>query len=228
MARFFSILVATFLSVLCALATWDYVENYLKNLEAKRVAVVIDAKNKKVEKVTKEIVDRIRYEWKVEERTNPVTGEQAITATRFSENIGSAVTFRCYGLKEKRFDILVSFPDGIDWSSYKGSYSAQMKFRVDKGKLSVLSVNRSSTSTAVPELKEKKNIEKEYKKYPSLLKIYREKNRNIREFKRIATASLLEASIPDGTIYQQVISIDLEGVADALKPVLSLCKKNEL
>jgi hypothetical protein len=227
MGRFFSILIATFLSVLCALATWRYAENYLEGLEAKKIAAVIEAKNKKVENVTKEIVDSIRYEWKVEERTNPVTGEQVTTATRFSENIGSAITFRCYGLKKKRFDILVSFPDAIEWNSYKGSYSADMKFRVDKEKLSVLSVNRSSTSTAVPELKEKKNIEKEYKKYPSLLKIYREENRNIREFKRIASASLFEASIPDGTIYQQTISIDLEGVENALKPVLSLCEKNK-
>ena len=228
MGRFFSILIATFLSVLCSLTAWHYVERYLVAVEAKEIAAVVDAKKEVSQEIAKNIVDSIRYKWKIEERTNPVTGEQVVTATRFSEDIGSALTFRCYGLEKKQFDVLVSFPEGIEWNSYRGHYSSMMKFKIDSGELSSITVDRSSSTVAVPELDEVENVEKEYKKYPSLLEEYRNKNKQIREFKRIAAASVFEASIPDGTIYQQVISIDLEGVQDAVKPVLSLCGKETI
>lgn len=223
MGRFFSILIATFLSVLCALATWHYAEHYLAELEVKEVAAVVDAKKEESQKVAKEIVDRIKYEWKLEERTNPVTGERVATATRFSEDIGSAITFRCYGLEKKRFDVLVSFPEGIDWHSSE----AEMKFRIDKGELTTIKTGRTSSSTAVPQIEEV-NVEKESLGLSFLKKRYQKQNSAVLEFKRIGGANIFEASIPDGTIYQQVISIDLEGVQDALKPVLSLCGKETI
>lgn len=228
MGRFISILIATFISVLGALATWHFTQAYFAQIEAEKVAAVVESTKVETEKVVEKIVDRIKYEWNVEERVNQVTGEKVATATRFSEDIGSAVTFRCYGLDKKRFDILVSFPDAVDWNSYKGDYYSEMKFRVDKGDLSVLRVNRSSSSVTVPNLEEVENVEKEYRKYPSLLKSYKKKNKQIREFKRIGSASIFEASIPDGTIYKQTISIDLGGIQEAIKPVLALCGKDSI
>jgi len=225
MGKFFTISLAVFVSVLGALATWYYVEKYLNTIESQKLNAQVEA----IASAEKEIVKEITYVWKVEEKTNAVTGEQVATATRFSEDIGSAVTFRCYGLKNKRFDVLVSFPEPIDWNNYKGSFYAEMKFRLDKKSLSAIKVDRSSSSVAaVTDLKEKKNIEQEYKKYPSLLEIYSKENAGIKSFKSIANAELFEASIPDGTIFQQVISINLQGIQDALKPVLSLCEKEGL
>lgn len=228
MGRFLSILIATFISVLCALATWHYFERYLSKLEAEKVASVIDAKAEESKATTKAVVDRIRYKWKVENKTNPVTDEKVVTATRFSEDVGSAIAFRCYGIGKKTFDVMVSFPKAIDWSLYQGNYSTDIKFRVDKGDLSEIMVNRSSSSVAIPELTEVDNLEREYKAYPSLLESYRKNNASIREFKRISEATLFEASISDGTIFHQVISINLEGIKDAIKPVLSLCGKAKL
>lgn len=228
MGRFFSILIATFISVLGALATWHFAQAFLAQQEAEKVAAAVNATQEETKKAVGKIVDQIKYEWKVEERTNPVTGEKVATATRFSEDIASAVTFRCYGLNMKRFDVLISFPNDVDWNSYKGDFHSEMKFRVDDGELSEIQVDRSSSSVVVPDIKEVANAEKEYSEYPSLLKAYRENNKNILEFKRIGNASKFAATIPDGTIYQQTISIDLEGVQEAIKPVLDLCGKDSI
>ena len=228
MERFFSILVATFISVLGALAVWHAIENHFAKLDAEKVAAATEMEKKVAAETAQIALDEIRYEWKSEERVNPVTGEKVLTATRFSEDIGSALTFRCYGLKEKRFDILVSFPDDVDWSSYNGDYFSHMKFRVDGGDLTVMRVNRSSSSVAVPDIEETKDFEKRYAKLTALLAQAREQNKTIQEFKRIGTASLFMASIPNGTIYQQSISIDLEGIQEAIRPVLDLCGKDSI
>lgn len=228
MGRFISILVATFISVLGALASWHFAQEYFAQLKAEKVAVVAEAADKAVKEVAEEIVRKIKYEWKVEERINPITDEKVVTATRFSEDIASALTFRCYGLNKKRFDVLVSFPESVDWDSYKGDYYADMKFKVDGGDLAEIRVDRSSSSVAVPDLTEVEIVEKEYREYPSLLKRYREKNRHIREFRKLGNAGVFAASIPDGTIHQQTISIDLDGVEEAIKPVLDLCGMQSL
>lgn len=228
MGRFISILVATFISVLAALATWHFAQEHLAKLKADEIAAVAKAADDAVKEVADEIAHKIKYEWKVEKRTNPVTDEKVVTATRFSEDIASALTFRCYGLNKKRFDVLVSFPESVDWNSHKGDYYTEMKFKVDGSDLAAIRVERSSSSVAVPDLEEVENVEKEYRKYPSLLKSYREKNRQIREFKKIGNASTFAASIPDGTIHQQTISIDLTGVEEAIRPVLDLCGKESI
>ena len=83
-----------------------------------------------------------------------------------------------------------------------------MKFKLDGGELTEILVHRNSSSVAVPYLADFLKDEKE-----------------VREFKKVGSASLFEASITDGTIYEQTISIDLNGINEAIKPVLALCGK---
>ena len=221
MKSFLIILISTFISVTGALATWHSAQIYLADSEAVKAAEVIDGRMAETKREPKTVASERKNAWKVEERTNPVTGERVATAIRFSEDIRSAVTFRCYGLDNKRFDILVSFPEAIDWN--KGT--AEMKFKVDGGETSSIRIERNSSSVAVPDINEVADVEKEYGRYPSLLKSFTEKNDQIRAFKKIGSASLFEASVPDGTIYQQTISINLGGVQQAIQPVLALCGK---
>lgn len=222
MKGFFSILIATFISVLGALATWNFAQAYLAKREGETVPKATSVSTAEDAQAAEKAIDRIKYEWKLEERTNTVTGEKVSTATRFSEDIGSSVTFRCYGLSKKRFDILISFPSSIHWDSYKGEYYSEMKFRVDNGELSRIRLDRSAPSVGAPNIEEAENFEKEYSEY------YMEKNRQIRAFKAIGKASAFAASVPNGTIYEQTISIDLSGVEEAIKPVLSLCGKDSI
>jgi hypothetical protein len=195
MGRFISILIATFISVLAALASWHYAEAYLARMVAEDAAKDVVAGN------------QFKYEWKSEVRTNPVTGAKAATATRFSEDTKAAITFRCHG--DRSFDVLVSFPDAVEWSSYRGDSFSSMEFRIDGGKLFKILADRSSSSVAVPNLSS-----------------YLKDEPEVREFKKIGKAKKFEASISDGTIYDQTLSIDLDGIEDALAPVLSLCGKS--
>ena len=221
MGRFFSILIATFISVLAALTTWHFTQKYLTSLAVEQAAERVGeldngvAAEKSIEnqpeskEVVAEIGDRMRYEWTFNERTNPVTGEKVATATRLSEDTGGAITFRCYGMGAKYFDVLVSFPNPIEWSVSRGAY-ASMWFRIDDGKLFEFFVDRNSSSVALPDINKLKDRAER------------------REFKKIGGAALFRASIPDGTLYQQTISIDLSGIEDAIAPVLALCGKTAI
>lgn len=227
MSRFFSILVATFISVLAALAGWDYVKSHLAELEAERIAAEAKSKIQEKRAVIKRMADGIKYEWKVEEQTNPVTGEIVATATRFSEEIDSAVTFRCYGLKQKTFDTLIVFPKEVQWSSNDRGFYSDMHFKIDGGELLVVRVAKNSPSVAIPVL-EFINAEEKSLGITSLKELYESHNKAVRGFKKIGTASKFAASISDGTVYQQTIEIDLAGIESAIKPVLAMCGRDEI
>ena len=158
-----------------------------------------------------ETVNKAKYSWNTDTKTNPVTGAQATTVTRFSEDIDGAITFRCYEMQGKHLDVLISFPESVDWSrnTYSATgYSAILAFRLDKGNIYKLSTTKSS------------------QKIGSIDFLY--ESESYTAFKEIAKSTLFEASIADGTIYEQTISIDVSGIQAALKPVLTLCGKEAL
>ncbi|MFC1578976.1 hypothetical protein ACFL3Y_01145 [Pseudomonadota bacterium] len=222
MNKFIIILVSTFISFTAALATWDFAKSYLIAQEAARLMELAEAESDKAdeeEQASEDAVSRLIDSWQTEVKKNPVTGAIAMTASRLAEEPGGGITFRCYGRVDKRFDVLISFPKDVSWFSYKGKTTREMMFRLDEGELATMVLIRNSPAVGVPILE----AEETYG-----LETIERTNSGAKTFKNITSSTLFEASIQDGTIYDQTMRINLTGIKEAVQPVLDLCNKDSI
>ncbi len=221
MKKLISAGLVAFISFWAALTVHDYIKEYMVAKEASKAKAQAQERIRGESQAAEENVKKVIYSWKSDSKVNPVTGDQVATVTRFSGDIDGAITFRCYGRESKVFDILVSFPDDVEWQSgyMSGSQITLMDFRLDRGELNRLLVNRSSQKVA--SISDSKATKQQALDAPSLYAAPM-------AFKGIADATIFEASIGNGTIFDQTVSIDVSGIKEALKPVLSLCGKESI
>jgi hypothetical protein len=254
MKNFFVITVATAIAFGSVLFAKDAYDKYmLSQAMAEATEVVEEVVEAKLRDDITAMLDKEAEldSWHINDDTNSVTGDRAITAMKLSNDREGFVVFRCYDKPfggERKFDMFFSFPESVELNTetFSAGY-AMLSYRLDSGETSPISMQKSISSRSVmPSLTGERIVE-------SVLSMANEKMktrsgitmRNMIAQKDAAkyaalpakpdsylnemmNSNLIELSAPSGEISQQVMSIDIAGLAQHAKPVFEYCSRKNI